>query len=207
MNQLISIMGTMGVGKTTAATLISHHLNLPLVTENFADNAFLPRFYKDMPRWAFHSQTFFLLEKIKQLSQIESMLKTSSVIQDIPIAQDVFSYAQAQYELKNMDEAEWQLYCTIFFQIINHLPAPDLIVYLDATLTTIFQRVKQRNRQFEYQIPDSYITLLDTLNKKWIAESQTIRMVQINTDNLNIVDNQSDQREFLRLVDQALKDY
>ena len=64
-NKYITVMGTLGSGKTTAAQLLAHELHYTLIEENVKENAFLPRFYKDMKRWAFHSQVFFLMEKIR----------------------------------------------------------------------------------------------------------------------------------------------
>jgi len=101
----ISIMGTMGSGKTTAARLIADRLSFLLLEENFGENAFLPRFYKDMNKWAFHSQTFFLMEKITQTLETPKLLEKTSVVQDTPIEQDVFSYAKAQHVLGHMDDA------------------------------------------------------------------------------------------------------
>lgn len=71
----LAVTGTMGSGKSTAARLIAKHLNFHLIEENFGENAFLSRFYKDMPRWAFHSQTFFLMEKITQMLETNVILE------------------------------------------------------------------------------------------------------------------------------------
>lgn len=72
--EYITVMGTLGSGKTTAARLLARELNFKLLEENVEENAFLPRFYKDMSRWAFHSQVFFLMEKIRQMLEAKSLL-------------------------------------------------------------------------------------------------------------------------------------
>src|SRR3989344_8456563 len=100
----ISVMGTLGSGKTTVAGLIARKFNFHLLEENFGDNAFLPRFYTDMKRWAFHSQTFFLMEKTNQMLETRTLLTKKSIVQDTPIQQDVFSYAKAQHILGNIDD-------------------------------------------------------------------------------------------------------
>src|SRR3990167_8714570 len=110
----LSVMGTMGSGKTTVARLIAKELTFHLIEENFGENAFLPRFYHDMKRWAFHSQTFFLMEKITQMLETPKLLQKYSVVQDTPIQQDAFSYAKAQHVLGNIDDAEWRLYQKIY---------------------------------------------------------------------------------------------
>src|SRR5512137_1028287 len=123
----ISVMGTMGSGKTTAAKLLAKHLKFKLLEENFGENAFLPRFYQDMKRWAFHSQTFFLMEKITQMLETKNILEKSAVIQDTPIQQDAFSYAKAQHVLGAIDDAEWRLYMKIYKSFEPLFPVPDLI--------------------------------------------------------------------------------
>ena len=105
-------MGTMASGKTTVAKLLAKELKYKLIEENFGENKFLPRFYKDMKRWAFHSQTFFLMEKVTQMIETGKLLAKKNVIQDTPIQQDAFSYAKAQNVLGNIDDAEWKLYQT-----------------------------------------------------------------------------------------------
>ena len=134
----------MGVGKTTVSRLIAKELKLHLVLENFGENAFLPRFYKDMSRWAFHSQAFYLLEKIKQMMETEKTLRKKSVVQDTPIYQDVNSYAKAQYVLGNIDDDEWKLYRKIYFSYEKYLPVPDLIIFLNAPVDVYRERIRKR---------------------------------------------------------------
>src|SRR5689334_14128909 len=110
----IALMGSLGSGKTTASRLLAKELGFHLLEENFGENAFLPRFYADMKRWAFHSQTFYLMEKITQMRQTAEFLKTKAVIQDTAIYQDAFSYAKAQHVLEHMDDEEWKLYRRIY---------------------------------------------------------------------------------------------
>src|SRR3989344_3404859 len=144
----ISVMGTMGSGKTTAARLIARELGFGLIEENFGENAFLPRFYADMKRWAFHSQTFFLMEKITQMRETARILENGPVVQDTPIQQDAFSYAKAQHVLGNMDDAEWRLYQKIYKSFEPYFPQPDLIVYLEAPISVLSGRIQKRGRGY-----------------------------------------------------------
>ncbi len=193
-------MGTMGSGKTTAARLLATSLKCRLLEENFGENAFLSRFYSDMKRWAFHSQTFFLMEKIHQMMDTCALLKTHSIIQDTPIQQDAFSYAKAQHVLGNIDDAEWKLYQKIYFSFEPQFPKPDCIVYLETTLSTISNRIALRGRGYEQKIPDNYLELLDMLNHKWLSDQKDIPVVTIHTDNLNIVTSKRAQRELVDTV-------
>jgi len=226
-------MGTMGSGKTTAARLIAQKFRYHLVEENFGENAFLPRFYKRMNRWAFHSQTFFLMEKMTQLSAIGVILNKSGVdrknvilnpdsigvkdpvrdrrnhiygiVQDTPIEQDVFSYAKVQHILGNMDDAEWRLYQTIYTSFEPHLPKPDLIIYLDTSLSEIEKRIASRGRGYEKRIPKKYLELLDSLNQEWLKKNKYPHVLKIKTDNLNIVASKTAQKEFIHRLCLGLK--
>jgi len=203
-NEYIAVMGTMGSGKTTAAQLLSKELRFSLIEENVKENAFLPRFYKDMKRWAFHSQVFFLMEKIRQMLETKNMLAKTSVVQDTPITQDVFSYARAQHELGNMDDAEWALYQKIYHEFTPHFPQPDLIVFLDTSIPAIEQRIAARGRGFEQTIPTDYLELLDKLNRRWLEQNTTIPVVRIPTDTLDIARNRDAQEQFVSIVRSAL---
>lgn len=202
--EYVAVMGTMGCGKTTAAQLLARELQFLLIEENVKENAFLPRFYKDMKRWAFHSQTFFLMEKIRQMIETKSLLNTASVVQDTPITQDVYSYAQAQHELGNMDDAEWALYQKIYHEFTPHFPQPDLIVFLDTSIPAIEKRIESRGRGFEQSIPTDYLTLLDGLNRKWLEQNTNIPVLRIETDTLDISRNKDAQTQFVSLVRNAL---
>ena len=193
-------MGTMGSGKTTVAKLLARELKFQLLEENFGENAFLPRFYQDMKRWAFHSQTFFLMEKINQMLETPKLLEKYSVVQDTPIEQDAFSYAKALHVLGHMDDAEWRLYLKIYSSFAPYLPKPDLIVYLETTVPALADRIEKRGRGYEQKIPASYLELLDMLNHKWLTENNAVPVLTIETDGLNVVRSKSAQEELVEKV-------
>lgn len=229
----LAVTGTMGSGKSTAARLIAKHLNFHLIEENFGENAFLSRFYKEMRRWAFHSQTFFLMEKITQMLVSHIMLERSDsiprgnrktrgsyrpakaglqddnwegVIQDTPIQQDVFSYAKAQHITGNMDDAEWRLYQKIYRSFLPYLPKPTHIVYLKTSLEEVKKRIAGRSRSFEQKIPDGYLELLEMLNESWIRkETDGIKVITIETDDLNLVRSPKNIAAYLDLVKQQIR--
>jgi len=197
-------MGTMGSGKTTAARLLAKALKFQLLEEQFGDNAFLPRFYQDMKRWAFHSQTFFLMEKITQMMDTRTLLEKRSIIQDTPIQQDAFSYAKAQHVLGNIDDVEWKLYQKIYYSFEPQFPKPDVIVFLETGIEEIEKRIASRGRGYEKEIPQSYLELLDMLNHKWLAEQKGIPVLMIKTDGLNIVTSKKAQQHMIFQVKQKL---
>ena len=193
-------MGAIGSGKTTAARILAKSLKFHLLEENFGENAFLPRFYDDMKRWAFHSQTFFLMEKITQMLETRTLLEKTSIIQDTPIQQDAFSYAKAQHVLGNIDDAEWKLYQKIYSAFEPQFPKPDLIVFLETSMKEIEKRIDARGREYEKKIPQSYLELLDMLNHKWLSEQKDVPVLTIQTDGLNIVHSKKAQQQFIHMV-------
>lgn len=193
-------MGTMGSGKTTVARLLANRLKFHLLEENFGENAFLPRFYTDMKRWAFHSQTFFLMEKITQMLETPKLLAKHSVVQDTPIQQDAFSYAKAQHVLGNIDDAEWKLYQKIYHSFEPYFPKPDLIIFLETSISVIAKRISDRGRGYEQKIPLKYLKLLDKLNHDWLKANKTIPVLTIETDGLNVVKNKEAQKKLLKII-------
>lgn len=200
----LSVMGTMGSGKTTVAKLLARELKFHLLEENFGENAFLARFYQDMKRWAFHSQTFFLMEKITQMLETPKLLEKHSVVQDTPIQQDAFSYAKAQHVLGNIDDAEWRLYQKIYKSFEPLFPVPDLIFFLETPISILDERISSRGRGYESKIPESYLELLDMLNHKWLSENKAIPVLTIQTDGLNIVRSKSARAQLIKTVKQRL---
>ena len=205
-NFYICIMGEMGSGKTTAARILAQALKFKLIEENFGENAFLPKFYQDMKRWAFHSQTFFLMEKITQVLEAQRLLaRERGIVQDTPIQQDAFSYAKAQHVIGNIDNAEWGLYQKIYHSFEPNFPKPDLLIYLETSIPAIRSRISSRGRAYEKKIPVRYLKLLQTLNHTWLKSYKNIPLLRVQTDTLNFAKHKRAQKKFVDTVKRALK--
>jgi deoxyadenosine/deoxycytidine kinase len=201
----IAVAGTMGSGKTTAAGVLARESGYTLMAENFAENTFLPRFYQDMKRWSFHSETFFLMEKCSQLLSAPDMLRKSSVVQDTPIEEDVYGYTQAQHELGNLDDDEWRLYQKIYRSFVPYFPKLDLLVYLKTSVPVLAARIKSRGLEYEKALPVKHLELLDALNGQWLARNTGIPVLTVETDKLDIVRSDSAKGRFIRAVTEKLR--
>ncbi len=201
----IAIMGNIGSGKTTLDKCIAKHLKFDLFEENVAENLFLKDFYNDMTRWAFHSQTFYLTEKIKQMLEIKERLREKPVVSDTPIYEDVFVFAEAQYEAGHMNQAEFDLYKKIYHMYSDQLPIPTLIVYLKTSVEVVEDRIAKRARSFESKVPRWYLVLLNWLLDRWVMHNRKIPTITIDTDGVNIVENKKDIEKVIEKIKNKIK--
>lgn len=193
MNKLfVAVAGTLGVGKTTFVNFIAKEFGYYKIEENFKDNPYLKSFYKDKKRWAFHSEMFFLVEKVRQIQSINPMYGKKSVVLDVPIYVDVFSYGGALLKEGSMSEDEWNVYMDAYREFEKNLLKPDIIIYLDAPVEVLYQRIMERGRSFETQLGRNklikYLTTLKRLNEKWIKYySKSIKIVTIDLKDYNYI--------------------
>lgn len=206
----VSVAGTLGVGKTTFVNFISKEFGYYKVEENFKDNLFLPRFYKNKKRWAFHSEIFFLIEKVKQIQDLEQIYSKKSIVLDSPIYSDVYGYGGALLKEGSMSAEEWQVYMHTFKVFEKKLLRPDLIFYLTAEPEVMYQRIKSRGRSFELALSRkkfiTYLALLKSLHDKWIKTySKRIHIVKIDLNDYNYLHNPALTKKLKLLVGGALK--
>lgn len=212
MHKYISIAGTMGVGKTTMVKFIADEFGWEPLFENFKHNPFLTDFYTDMKRWAFHSQTFFLLEKTGQLHLLKSHLKKKTVIQDTPIYEDVYAYARTLYKRKQISIHEWRMYHRLFKQLEKDMATPDLIIYLSSSIENVYGRIKSRERDFETQGKKDefidYLTVLTKNNEEWMSRmSKKIPIVTIDINNFNYIRSRERKQDMKEILHRYFKHY
>ncbi|MCA9733665.1 MAG: deoxynucleoside kinase [Deferribacteres bacterium] len=183
------IAGNIGVGKTTFTRYLCSRLQWHPFYENFQENPYLKSFYTDMHRWAFHSQVFFLKERLKNLEQI-SQIKMPCV-QDRSIYEDAEIFARNLYERQMMSERDYNVYHDLYSRISSFLPQPDLLIYLRASTWTLISRIRKRGREFEQDIDVEYLMQLNTLYEKWVKNfSAQCDTLIIDTDSVNMYENQ-----------------
>jgi deoxyguanosine kinase len=169
----IAIEGNIGSGKSTLARLLAKHYNAQLILEAFEQNDFLPRFYADPVRYALPLELSFLADRYKHLSQI---ITTEQNSQQNLIADYTFIKSKLFAQV-NLDEAEYKLFLQYFDILSGSLPAPDLLIYLDAPLAKLRINIKNRGRDYEQDISDAYLASLQETYKEYLKHSSSKTLI------------------------------
>jgi deoxyadenosine/deoxycytidine kinase len=185
MKKFIAVAGNVGVGKSTLTRLLSAHLCWEPFFEAVDDNPYLADFYQDMRTWSFHSQIFFLSRRLGHHRQI--LERPGTVIQDRTVYEDAEIFARNLYLQNHMTSRDWQSYWDLYQTVITILPPPDLVIYLQASVPTLQERIRQRGRDYEQQIAVEYLTQLNDLYDQWAASFHLSPVLTVRTDNLNFV--------------------
>jgi len=197
----IAIEGNIGAGKTTLATKISEDCNAKLVLERFADNPFLPKFYKDQGRYAFPLEMSFLADRYQQLTDD---LAQFDLFKDFIVA-DYHIFKSLIFAKVTLQEDEFRLYKTMFDIIYKEMPKPDLYVYLYQNTTRLLANIKKRGRNYEQEIPAEY---LDKINRGYLdyIKSQTdLNVLVVDISDLDFIKKQNDYVYLLNEINTAIK--
>jgi deoxyadenosine/deoxycytidine kinase len=191
----IAIEGVIGVGKTTLARLLAKELHGKALLEEVSANPFLPKFYQHGQTYAFQTQIFFLLSRFKQQQQIiqEDILE-GVVVTDYLFEKDkIFAY-------HTLSEDELKIYETLFSLIEKHVPTPDLVIYLQASLETLMARIAQRNIPYERNITQEYILELIKAFNHFFFHYQKAPVMVVDTTTIDFVTSEADRRELFEEI-------
>ena len=201
----IGIAGNIGVGKTTFTTKISNILNLHPYYESVIDNPYLNDFYKNMDRWSFNLQIYFLNHRFRAHQE---MLRTQKgIIQDRTIYEDVEIFAKNLFEIGHLSKRDWKNYKDLFELMIQFIKSPDLIIYLRASMDTLLNRIKNRDRKCEENIDPEYLYKLNIAYEKWIKSLDSENVLVIDTDNFNIFNDTNKLDSISSNIAKRLKKY
>jgi len=191
----VGVAGNIGVGKTTFTKKVSEVFGWSPYYESVIDNPYLNDFYKDMHRWSFNLQIYFLYHRFR--SHQEMLNSHIGVIQDRTIYEDVEIFAKNLYKMQYLTKRDWNSYKNLFEIMIQFIKKPHMIIYLKATTDTLISRIKGRSRDFEKDIDIEYLYKLNVSYEKWIKSLNKNEIMIINTDDFNIFEDKSKFKEII----------
>ncbi len=178
----IAIAGNIGSGKTTLTTLLSKHLGWKPHYEDVDDNPYLVSFYEDMQRWSFNLQIYFLNSRFRQILDIRN--SGNNVVQDRTIFEDAYIFAENLYDMGLMSDRDYNNYLSLFNLMSSYMQAPDLLIYLRASIPTLVRQIAKRNRAYEQSIRIDYLKSLNDKYEKWISSYDKGKVLIIESDDV-----------------------
>lgn len=198
----IAIAGNIGAGKSTLTNLLSKQFNWQPQFEDVENNPYLNDFYDDMPRWSFNLQVYFLNSRYQQVIDIKKSKNT--IIQDRTIYEDAEIFAPNLHKMGLMSTRDFENYKSLYSTIISQLEAPDLLIYLKASIPTLVDNIQKRGRDYEDNIRLDYLKRLNEFYDSWIANYDLGKLLIIDCDKLNFVDKEDDLAEIYNKVQAEL---
>ena len=198
----IVVAGNIGSGKSTLTEMLAKHYGWEPRYEDVENNPYLNDFYADMPRWSFSLQVYFLNSRLQQIVEIQQGDKT--VIQDRTIYEDAHIFAPNLHELGLMSKRDFENYINLFRTICRQISPPDLLIFLNSSLSTLVEQIEKRGRPYEDNIRLDYLKQLNQYYNNWIENYKDGPLLIINVDELKFADNQEDFSEVISKIDAEL---
>lgn len=194
----VVVAGNIGVGKSTLVELLAGRLGWEPVYELEEAHPYLDEFYADPPRWAFHSQIWFLTRRFLQQQGLAG--RAGTVVQDRSIYEDAAVFAASLRHQGILSERDHATYARLYEAIVRELRPPDLVVYLRARVPTLLDRIAGRARPAERAIGAAYLASLERSYEAWVAAWDASPVLRIDTDDLDIADNPAHRDAVVALV-------
>jgi deoxyadenosine/deoxycytidine kinase len=186
----IAIAGNIGSGKTTLTSLLARQFQWEAHYEDADDNPYLNDFYDDMQRWSFNLQIYFLKNRFEQV--VDFRKSGSNVIQDRTIYEDAYIFAPNLHAMGLMTTRDFNNYFQLFELMSSFIAAPDLLIYLRASIPTLVNQIQKRGREYENSIRLDYLKRLNERYEAWIDSYTLGKLLIIDVDNNNFSENPED---------------
>jgi deoxyadenosine/deoxycytidine kinase len=186
----IAVAGNIGAGKTTLTELLAKHYGWEPHFEAVAENPYMEDYYKDIHRWSFCLETFFLKERFRDLLEISNT--KHDVIQDRSIFEGVHVFAANNQAMGNMEQRDYATFMELFEQMTSVARTPDLMIYLKASIPHLVANIQKRGRSYEQGIPIDYLQNLNNRYEDFINNKYEGKVLTINVDNLDFLHKRED---------------
>ena len=198
----IAIVGNIGSGNTSLTTLLAKHYNWDTHFEDVEHNPYLNDFYDDMQRWSFNLQIYYLNSRFNQIQEIKQSEKT--VIQDRTIYEDAYIFAPNLHSMGLMTTRDFENYFSLFNLMDGFISAPDLLIYLKASVPTLVNQIQKRGREYEESIRIDYLKRLNERYDAWISTYDKGKLLVVDVDNNNFIQNEEDLGKIILNIDSEI---
>jgi len=185
----IGVAGNIGCGKTSLTTLLSEHYGWTPKFESVSFNPYLEDYYKDIPRWSFNLEVYFLEQRFKDVLEIAK--SKDVIIQDRTLMEGVKIFVANNYAMGNLTDRDFETYMDLFDLMTSLVKMPDLLIYIRATIPHLVSQIRKRGRDYEQSISIEYLQGLNQRYENWIAEYKGPLLI-IDGDNLDFVNKPGD---------------
>ncbi|MHA7128593.1 deoxynucleoside kinase [Algoriphagus namhaensis] len=198
----LAIAGNIGSGKTTLTEKLGKHYGWDIEFEAVDNNPYLPDFYADMNRWAFHLQVYFLNSRFNQIKTIQE--KSTPTIQDRTIYEDAYIFAANLFKSGYLSQRDYDSYLNLFHSMLPHVKAPDLLIYLKADIPKLVGQIEKRGRDYETTMRIDYLKNLNSHYEEWIADYKEGNLLIVDVNHIDFVANPDDFAGILERVDREI---
>lgn len=195
----IAIAGNIGSGKTTLTKLLAKHYKWDLLEEAVDNNPYLFDFYKDMQRWSFNLQIFFLNSRFEQLLEIHRSGR--NVVQDRTIYEDAYIFAPNLHAMGLMTTRDFENYFRLFKNMESAVTPPDLMIYLRASVSNLVSQIAERGREYENSISIDYLKRLHERYEAWISTYNKGKVLVVDVDENSFHTNPEDLGRIFTSID------
>jgi len=204
-NTVITIAGTVGVGKSTMTNTLAKALNFRTSFEKVDSNPYLDKFYNDFKRWSFHLQIYFLGERFKEQKRIFEY--GGGFVQDRSIYEDTGIFAKMHYEKGNMSEVDYETYKNLFDAMVMtpYFPHPDLLIYLDGSIEDVLERIQKRGRPMEQKTPIEYWIEMHKRYEDWINSFNACPVLRLNINDYDLLNDEESIEPIIERISYFLK--
>ncbi|MGN1400890.1 MAG: deoxynucleoside kinase [Bacillus sp. (in: firmicutes)] len=200
----ITVEGPIGVGKTTLSKSISNHFQYNILKEIVDENPFLGKFYEDIDEWSFQTEMFFLCNRYKQLEDIEKKFLS----QQMPVVADYHIFKNLIFAQRTLKPSQYEKYIHIYNVLTSDMPVPNMVIYLNASLDTLLQRIEKRGRDIEKNISPLYLEQLTidyrTFMDQFRQTHPGVPVLEFNGDEMDFVKNEKDLAHILKQIEDKL---
>ncbi|KOP79433.1 deoxycytidine kinase [Lysinibacillus sp. FJAT-14745] len=202
---VITIAGTVGVGKSTMTKALAEALNFRTSFEKVDTNPYLDKFYEDFEKWSFHLQVYFLAERFKEQKRIFEY--GGGFIQDRSIYEDTGIFAKMHYDKGTMSPTDYETYTNLFDAMVMtpYFPHPDLLVYLEGPIDSVIGRIQERGRAMEQQTPNDYWVEMHERYESWINNFNSCPVLRLDINDYDLLKNPEAIESIVSRISHMLK--